>query len=157
MATAIVACSSAGASPSKPAGFGAQMAWREGEPTPDGCAVASADDVSAASGFHIIKTMALLNNEPGCLYFDADGQVLATRFHIRESGERHFAIEKARPDVVDVPGIGDQAIWIERVWNLWAWEGDTLVMVGIGQIGDTLARFELARKLSALIVSRFKP
>lgn len=133
------------------------MAWREGDATPDGCTVASADEISKASGHHIVKTYAFLHDEPGCVYFDADGVVLSTRFYIRSSGERHFAIEKARPDDVEVSGIGDQAIWIPRVWNLWVWQGDTLVMIGAGKIGETPSRFELAKKVSSLIVPRFKP
>ena len=72
------------------------MAWHEGEPTPDGCLVATMDEVSAASGFKIVRTLSMQSSEPGCLYFDADGQILSTRFFVRESGAAHFAAELAR-------------------------------------------------------------
>ena len=148
------ASSSVGAASLNPGGFAAQMAWHEGDPTPDGCLVVSSDEVSATSGFQIVRTQRNLNDQPGCAYYDADGLVLSTRFHQRDTGDGNFAAEMARTPVA-VPGIGDQAIWIERAWNLWAWQGDTLVMMGVGRIGETPARFELAKKLAALVVPRF--
>jgi hypothetical protein len=123
-------------------------------PTPDGCLAVSIADVSAASGFEIVETMHNMSDQPGCGYFDADGLVLSTRFHSRATGEAIFGAELAR-EPVEVPGIGDRAIWIERAWQLWAWQGDTLVMVGVGRIGETPERFELATKLARLVVARF--
>lgn len=111
--------------------------------------------MSTASGFRITTVQSILHDEPGCAYFDADGLILSTRFYTRLTGQADFAAAVARADHVAVPGVGDEAIWIERVWNLWSWQGDTLVMIGVGKIGDTPARFALARKFADLIVPRF--
>ena len=137
-------------------GMAARMAWHEGQPTPDGCLVATMDEVSAASGFKIVRTLSMQSYEPGCLYFDADGQVLSTRFFVRESGEAHFAAELARTDHIAIAGIGDQAIWIPRLWAVMAWQGDMLVTFGIGHIGETPERLDLAKKLGPFIVDRFR-
>jgi hypothetical protein len=155
IALLVAACT--GAAPTQPVGnFTDQMAWQEGEPTPDGCAVVSADEVSAASGYAIVESAPMMSGEPGCAYFDADGLVLSTRFHPRATtGQANFDAEMERGDAVEISGIGDQAIWIERAWQLWAWSGDTLVMVGIGRIGETPERLELAKKLGPLVVDRF--
>jgi hypothetical protein len=67
---------------------------------------------------------------------------------------RIYDAERAKTGTVSVPGAGEGAIWIERIWNLWAWNEDTLVMIGIGRIGETPARFELAKKLSAAVRPR---
>jgi hypothetical protein len=132
------------------------MAWREGEPTPDGCLLATRDEVSEASGFVIVETLSHQNDQPGCAYFDADGLVLSTRFHLLETtGRGNWDAEMARGPV-EVPGIGDQAIWIERAWQIWVIQGDMLLMMGIGKIGETPARFELAKKLAPFVVKRFQ-
>lgn len=158
----VAACSSAASGPptaeatQTEADFTDRMAWREGEPTPDGCTVVSAQEVSATSGYAIVEATPMLSGEPGCAYFDAEGLVLSTRFHQRgTTGQAHFDAETERGDAVEVSGIGDEAIWIERVWQLWAWRGDTLVMMGIGRVGETPERFELAKKLGPLVVDRF--
>ena len=128
----------------------AQLAWVEGQATPDGCIVATAEDITRESGFTITKITPILSGQPGCGWYDADGLVFSIRVHTRATGQPAWdaAVEQG---AVALDGIGDQAIWIERAWNLWFWQGDTLVMTSVGRIGDTPARLDLAKRLGSFI------
>lgn len=148
LAFGVTACSSES--------LASQIAWREGEATPDGCLVISADDVSAASGLEIVAAQPILHDEPGCLYMDAEGLVLSTRFASGESGRQNFEAETAKDSSVALPEIGAEAIWIEKGWAIWSMQGETLVMLGVGKIGETPERLELAKKLATAILARFQ-
>jgi hypothetical protein len=131
------------------------LGWQEGQPTPDGCAVISPEEVSAASGFTIVRTAAMQSGEAGCGYYDKDGLVMSTRFHAREPwGQRHWAAEMARAPL-EVQGVADTAMWIERARQLWMWKGDELLMMGIGRIGEDPVRLELAKQLGPVLAAKF--
>jgi hypothetical protein len=138
----------------RPAGL--LLSWRggEGQPTPDGCVVLTPAEVSAASGFEIVETMPIFTGQPGCGWFDRDGMVMSARFHARETGQSHWDAEVGRGEIQAIDGIGDDAIWIERGWQLWVWKGEMLVMMGIGRIGETPQRFELAMRLAPVLIAK---
>ncbi len=148
LAFGVLACSSGR--------LASQIAWQEGEATPDGCLIISAGDVSAVSGLEIVTAQPILHDEPGCLYMDAEGLVLSTRFASGESARRNFDAEKAKASSVGLPEIGAEAIWIEKGWAIWSMRGETLVMLGVGKIGETPERLALAKKLATEILPRFQ-
>jgi hypothetical protein len=103
--------------------------------------------VSQVSGFEIVEVRPFLSGQPGCAYFDRDGLVYSTRFHPGGTGRSHWNAAIANGAEL-VAGIGDRALWIEDVWNLWVEHGETIVMTSVGRIGDTPTRFDLAKKLA---------
>ncbi|MHB8891281.1 MAG: hypothetical protein ACYC65_04470 [Candidatus Limnocylindrales bacterium] len=88
-------------------------AWRPDAPTPDGCLVVPAAEVSRVSGFEIVTSTPFATGQPGCGYFDKDGLVWSTRFHPGGIGQASWDAEIAK-GAQPVEGLGDEAIWIER-------------------------------------------
>ena len=69
LATAVVMTASCGGASPTTSGpsLAERLAWTEGLATPDGCIVASAEDITRESGFTITQTTPILSGQPGCL------------------------------------------------------------------------------------------
>ncbi len=133
-----------------------QLAYGDSAVMPDGCILISPEEVERISGHSLIAVLPFLSDYPGCQYTETGGLVLGMRFRTNADGLKGYEIEKARADAVSVSGIGDEAIWIPRVRNLLILEGDWVVAIGVGKIGEDNLRFEKAKEFAAVIVPMFQ-
>ena len=154
LATLAIACTSP--SGGAPAEVVSQLAYGDSEMMPDGCILISPEEVERISGHTLVAVLPFLRDSPGCQYTESGGLVLGMRFRTKADGLNDYEIEKARADAVLVSGIGDEAIWIPRARNLMILEGEWVVAIGVGRIGEDDLRFEKAKEFAALIVPMFK-
>ncbi len=151
----VAGCSSAAGSAPSSDNVTARLAYTDGEVMPDACFMVSKQDVERMTGHKVVSAQAFLSDSPGCAYQEAGGLLLGTRFTKMTTQAPVYANAKARSDTVTVAGVGDEAIWIPSIRNLWIVKGDWMIAVGVGRIAADDVRFELAKQFAGEIVPKF--
>ena len=120
------------------------------------CDLITAEELAAAVGVASATIEPSVGEPSYCTYRDPDGEPIASTVLSRSNAQSTFQTFASAEDAVEIPGLGDQAIFSESWLNsLYVLKGDSMFNINAGSPAIELeARIELSKKLAAIAVGR---